>query len=57
MLTSSNEARDLITGYKLGVNRYLRKPLGFVIFSQAIAKLGVHWLAINKNPYDKNPHD
>ena len=50
MLTSSREERDLVTGYKLGVNAYVVKPVAFTEFVQAIGDLGVFWAVINEPP-------
>jgi two-component system response regulator len=48
ILTSSSEDRDLIDGYDLGANSYVRKPVRFEEFATAIAQLGVYWLLINE---------
>ncbi len=50
ILTSSNEERDLIEGYRLGVNSYVRKPVDFVQFSDAVRQLGLYWLVLNQTP-------
>ena len=50
ILTSSNEDRDLINGYDLGANSYVRKPVRFEEFATAIAQLGVYWLLLNESP-------
>ena len=50
MLTSSDEQRDLLRSYELGVNSYVRKPVGFEELSQAVAQLGLYWLLINQPP-------
>ena len=50
ILTSSNEEQDLTNGYKLGANSYVRKPVDFVQFSEAIRQLGLYWLIINEPP-------
>ena len=48
ILTSSNEEHDLIDGYDLGANSYVRKPIRFEEFAPAIAQLGIYWLMINQ---------
>ena len=50
ILTSSDEDEDLIAGYRLGANSYVRKPVDFVEFAEAIRILGLHWLVINRAP-------
>ncbi len=50
LLTSSREERDVITGYKLGVNAYVVKPVHFAEFVQAIQDLGVFWALLNEPP-------
>lgn len=50
VLTSSREERDLIKSYKLGVNAYVVKPVGFKDFLEAIQDLGVFWAVINEPP-------
>ena len=50
LLTSSREERDVITGYKLGVNAYVVKPVNFGEFVQAIQDLGVFWAVLNEPP-------
>ena len=49
ILTSSNEQRDLIDGYSLGANSYVRKPVDFVEFSEAARQLGLYWLLLNRS--------
>ena len=48
ILTSSSEDQDLINGYDLGANSYVRKPVQFEEFATAIAQLGIYWLLINQ---------
>ncbi len=50
LLTSSREERDVVTGYKLGVNAYVVKPVNFAEFVQAIQDLGVFWAVLNEPP-------
>lgn len=48
VLTSSDEDRDLIDGYRLGANSYVRKPVDFNQFTDAVRNLGLYWLVLNK---------
>jgi two-component system, response regulator len=48
MLTSSNEDRDLIESYDLGANSFVRKPVDFEQFAEAVKQLGLYWLVINE---------
>lgn len=50
ILTSSKEESDLIQGYSLGANAYIRKPVDFVQFSDAVRELGLFWLVLNEPP-------
>ena len=50
ILTSSDEERDVIDGYSLGANSYVRKPVDFVEFTEAAKQLGLYWLLINQAP-------
>jgi two-component system response regulator len=50
ILTSSNEEQDRITGYGLGANSYVRKPVDFDAFVTAAAQLGLYWLVLNEAP-------
>jgi len=52
ILTSSIEERDMINGYKLGANSYIRKPVDFIRFSEAVKQLGLYWLVLNESPPD-----
>jgi CheY-like chemotaxis protein len=51
MLTSSQESRDVIETYNLGVNSYIVKPVEFTNFVHAVSELGVYWGILNKLPY------
>ena len=50
ILTSSKEEQDIANGYKLGCNSYIRKPVDFVQFSEAVQNLGLYWLLLNEPP-------
>lgn len=50
ILTSSKEENDLFQGYRLGANAYIRKPVDFVQFSEAVRELGLFWLVLNEPP-------
>ena len=50
ILTSSDEQRDLVESYRLGVNSYVRKPVDFSRFAEAIDHLGGYWLVLNQTP-------
>jgi two-component system, response regulator len=50
ILTSSKEEQDLINGYSLGANSYIRKPVDFAQFTGAIRELGLYWLVLNEPP-------
>jgi len=55
ILTSSNEEKDIITSYNLGANSFVRKPVNFNEFAEAIRVLGLFWLVINQPaPNDKH---
>ena len=50
ILTSSKEEQDLVNGYHLGANSYIRKPVDFTQFMEAIRQVGLYWLMINEPP-------
>ena len=50
VLTSSKEEQDLITSYNHGVNSYIRKPVDFTQFTEAVRQLGLYWLVLNETP-------
>jgi two-component system, response regulator len=50
ILTSSNEQRDIVESYDLGVNSYIVKPVDFEGFMQAVAELGLYWMLLNQSP-------
>jgi CheY-like chemotaxis protein len=50
ILTSSKEEQDLIQGYSLGANSYVRKPVDFTQFAEAVRQMGLYWLILNEPP-------
>jgi two-component system, response regulator len=50
ILTASREDRDLVEGYKLGVNAYIQKPVDFDEFRKIVEQLGLFWLVVNQPP-------
>jgi two-component system response regulator len=51
VLTSSNEHRDRIKSYDLGVNSYIVKPVEFDKFAEAVAEIGFYWVLLNETPF------
>ncbi len=50
VMTSSSEEEDIILSYQMGANSYIRKPIEFHRFVDAVAQLGLYWLLINEIP-------
>ncbi len=50
ILTTSGEEQDLIDGYRFGANSYIRKPVDFNNFIEAVRQLGLYWLVLNEPP-------
>jgi two-component system response regulator len=55
VLTSSKEEQDLVSSYSLGANSYVRKPVDFTEFMEAVRVLGVYWLMMNQAPPEGGP--
>jgi two-component system response regulator len=55
ILTSSQEEQDMAASYDLGVNSYIRKPVDFAQFAEAIRRLGLYWLVLNLEPPKVRP--
>ena len=53
ILTSSKEEQDIVSGYSLGANSYIRKPVDFNQFMEAVRQLGLYWLVLNEPPESK----
>jgi two-component system, response regulator len=56
MMTSSKEERDLVSGYELGANSYIQKPVDFEEFRKTVKLLGMYWLMVNQPPTTGKPH-
>jgi len=54
ILTSSAEQKDMVEGYKLGANSYIRKPVDFEQFVEAVKILGIYWTLWNETPTSLN---
>jgi two-component system response regulator len=50
ILTSSSQEQDMIVGYDLGANSYVRKPVDFKEFAEVVERMGKYWLALNVTP-------
>ena len=52
IVTSSDEEQDIVEAYRLGTNSYVRKPVGFTEFGEAVRRLGLYWQLLNEPPPD-----
>ena len=55
VMTSSNEERDVVASYQLGVNSYIVKPVQFESFLETVAKIGLYWVLTNRVPAEGGP--
>ena len=53
VLTSSEEERDIVESYQLGVNSYVTKPVDFEQFTEAVRQLGLYWMLFNRSPIER----
>lgn len=51
LLTSSKEEKDIVESYKIGVNAYIVKPVGFEKFAKVVSDIGLFWLFLNQPPH------
>lgn len=54
VMTSSKEEQDLLQSYSLGANSYVRKPVNFAEFLEAVRVLGIYWMMTNQPPPERN---
>ncbi len=54
IMTSSSEEQDMVNSYNLGANSYIRKPVDFNQFTEAVAQLGLYWLVLNEVPHERS---
>jgi two-component system response regulator len=55
VLTSSTQEEDIVNSYSFGANSYVRKPVSFVQFTEAVRQLGLYWLVLNESPLRMGP--